>query len=651
MASSLALAWVLLATVQGAQAPFPRRLAKKDAVDFETVQGLNKINQAHHCRSGFEFMPGKCCDRAMPPESPLTEAMALRGYHWEPSAPSREAFSRLFRKLRGGERVNVQVNGGSFTRGNGCTLKGHPGSGDNAWPCSEKKTWATQFMTALGRSFPLADVRLNFNGLGSTTSHFGYALMRDSLRALEATGETIDLVLFDYACNDQDTRDEVTARAGGQLPGIAARENAGDEGGSHSSSSSSSSSNFLGIRLAIEESLRLTLKQGIAFAVVRSCPAVNIDDLQAAYNSVTDYYGAPLLSYADAVREPLLAAMEVKRAALVAKTPLERARLFNGSTSMFAELGPADSPENVEHWRAIFWDEGGTDLDFSAVHPSCSARRFVYEFVHASLLRIDTQLPESGPVLGSLVGTSLKGTLLPRPRFGASERDTGADDPNSACFPAIVEFSTLQFGGNATETPASFFKPTYGGGAPVAPTLLRHPSKNEPALVSPKEEEGWLFLSDSQKHPPGWICQTLPLQASKSTSMAFSISMVHGFVTITYLESYRNAGILEVWVGTKPKDYGSDGSIKTDEDAERLNRPYKFDPAVTPGTDENCAASASFFIDTFDGERSTSEFRERTFNVRAHGGQLLHLRHTGLPEAERVRRGGDKVKVVGIRSC
>jgi hypothetical protein len=72
---------------------------------------------------------------------------------------------------------------------------------------------------------------------------------------------------------------------------------------------------------------------------------------------------------------------------------------------------------------------------------------------------------------------------------------------------------------------------------------------------------------------------------------------------------------------------------------------------LTPGTDENTAASASFFIDTFDASRTTSEFRERTFDVRAHGGQLLHLRHTGLGTEERARRGGDKVKVVAIRSC
>jgi len=133
--------------------------------------------------------------------------------------------------------------------------------------------------------------------------------------------------------------------------------------------------------------------------------------------------------------------------------------------------------------------------------------------------------------------------------------------------------------------------------------------------------------------------------------MAFSVSLVHGFVTVTYLESYRNAGVLEVWVGTRPHDYGSDGSIKTDEDAERKNRPYKFDERLSPGTDENTAPSASFFIDTFDGARTTPEFRERTFDVRAHGGQLLHLRHSGLSADERARRGGDKVKVVGIRSC
>jgi hypothetical protein len=165
-----------------------RRLqAVKEGVFFDTAARLNAINH-HQCASGFEFLPGKCCDgTAKPKESPLTEQMVLRGFHWgRPSALSRDAFAQLFRKLRAGKRVNVQVNGGSFTRGNGCTLNGHPGTGDNLWPCSEHKTWATQLVADLARRFPAADLRLSFNGLGSTTSHFGFALMRDTIRVLEA---------------------------------------------------------------------------------------------------------------------------------------------------------------------------------------------------------------------------------------------------------------------------------------------------------------------------------------------------------------------------------------------------------------------------------------------------------------------------------
>ena len=54
-----------------------------------------------------------------------------------------------------------------------------------------------------------------------------------------------------------------------------------------------------------------------------------------------------------------------------------------------------------------------------------------------------------------------------------------------------------------------------------------------------------------------------------------------------------------------------------------------------------------------DAGRRVSEYRVRTVDFGAYGQQLVHLRHSSeqLNATEVARRGGDKVKVVGIRAC
>ena len=145
-------------------------------------------------------------------------------------------------------------------------------------------------------------------------------------------------------------------------------------------------------------------------------------------------------------------------------------------------------------------------------------------------------------------------------------------------------------------------------------------------------------------------------------------------MSIEYLETYRNAGVLEVWLGAPPphvdvgaawRAAGADGggdhrSVWSARAALDAGAPHKSLGAQRSAAARGAAAgplsrrqSASVLIDTLNDGRRVSEYRVRTVEFGAYGQQLVHLRHSSeqLNASEVARRGGDKVKVVGIRAC
>ena len=138
----------------------------------------------------------------------------------------------------------------------------------------------------------------------------------------------------------------------------------------------------------------------------------------------------------------------------------------------------------------------------------------------------------------------------------------------------------------------------------------------------------------------------------QGAQIAFSVNLVRGEITFSYLQTYENAGIFEVWLTKNPSvssDYGfSEGKTKgvlycCDKDYNKTH-PAGIYAARQPST-------YSGFIDTFRPNISSSELHQETVRFGAHGIFLLHIRHVNLGYDECKSRKGNKVKIVAIHSC
>ena len=493
--------------------------------------------------SRCSFLPigSRCC--ALPKnwtlferESALTDAMVARGII---DTDAMGSTATLLAALeRGTEPVRLFVAGGSFTRGNGCTqnaittFKNTPEDADQV--CAEGKTWALQLAESLKARFQ-ADVQLDFYGLGSTTTHYGYKLFRDADAKLANLGLKYDLVMFDYSCNDVVDSSSV--------------------------------------RFALETVARICFQRGITFVLLRSCPADKVDQSERQYASVAKLYKFPLLSY------------------------------------KMATLPEAPSP---------FWDAPA----LWAVHPGCSARHFVAEFVAKALVVLSSPptLSTNNPSSSSLL------RALPRPEFGAPEdMDALLIQRDEACFPKSTE-------------------------------LVWFTQKTHTAAITEKQpvyyNQSWGLRRDGPAHTLGWIAESSSNYTEENEPaawLAFEIELVAGAVTISYLETFHNAGVLEVWVASKPSQFSSNGGIRGCKLSP--TNAYKSDPHQPLRPPTSPWFTESTFIDTYVPGRTTSQIRERTIDFKSHGTHMLNIRHSKLPQSERDKRGGDKVKVAAVRSC
>jgi hypothetical protein len=82
----------------------------------------------------------------------------------------------------------------------------------------------------------------------------------------------------------------------------------------------------------------------------------------------------------------------------------------------------------------------------------------------------------------------------------------------------------------------------------------------------PAYTEGWSFRTDKPGKPYGWIAESNPrntglLSVQAKNHMSFIMLLVGGSVSITYLSTYENSGIFEVYVGIR--DYSANGGIQS----------------------------------------------------------------------------------------
>ena len=586
---------------------------------------------------GWLFLGARACEYARRSElnDMFTPAMVEQGL--DDGVASEEAafvrahirqrVARIFERLERGGSARIIINGGSFTNGNGCLNgDGNDRNYSRILPCAERNDvkaiigrkpsvrgrWPAILVDWLRRAYPNATVVSTVNALGSTTTHYGYALLRDHIAR-----DDVDLVIFDYGCNDK-----------------------GD-----------SADDARGLAHALEASARLALDCGAAFVVMRTCFHLNLQEVDwlqhLVYENVTRYYGVPLASYSDAVSSRVNRAYAIADAVRLKEQDAPK----SFDPSLFLVNSACPQPEAATNawtrhhclmWRnVLYWDS----VARAHHHPGCVSRLFVFHFVREALLRMLR--------LSATTTADLSPLRLPAPRFGAPVNSSSSEtQPDEACAPHLTEYSALVEGG----ANSSFARPWIQPSTDTSRETIREHACSETAYCV-----GWRFRKDSQHHPRGWIAKSSKRRnASAAAWIAFPVFLVEGAVTVTFLETYRDAGVIEIWVGTVPHDFTSNGGYTSQEpQAENM---YKRTPQ--PGMPQDGPYSLyttrSVFIDTYNPAHNSSEHKMRTLMMGAHGKQLLHMRHAGpqersargvLSKAEVRRRGGDKVKIVELRAC
>jgi hypothetical protein len=80
----------------------------------------------------------------------------------------------------------------------------------------------------------------------------------------------------------------------------------------------------------------------------------------------------------------------------------------------------------------------------------------------------------------------------------------------------------------------------------------------------PRAVVGWTFRRDRLDKPYGWIADSNPQEDSVAVQvgnqLTFEVLLVTGTISVTYLSSYENSGIFEVYMGLK--DHSSNGGIQ-----------------------------------------------------------------------------------------
>lgn len=91
----------------------------------------------------------------------------------------------------------------------------------------------------------------------------------------------------------------------------------------------------------------------------------------------------------------------------------------------------------------------------------------------------------------------------------------------------------------------------------------------------PSVMQGWSFRRDRPGKPFGWIAESRPqdgyIASAEENMFSFVMTTVSGTITVTYLSTYENSGVFEVYMGVRRNGYESNGGIQS---------PY----GVAPGT-------------------------------------------------------------------
>jgi hypothetical protein len=171
---------------------------------------------------------------------------------------------------------------------------------------------------------------------------------------------------------------------------------------------------------------------------------------------------------------------------------------------------------------------------------------------------------------------------------------------------------------------------------------------------------GWEFRRDQPGKPPGWVAESATREKAAVAHLTFVLDFVSGHLSIDYLSSYENAGIVEIWLSELSH------TMKIDRMSCRKN--WKVSPSklhvcydnsqekinIYPhiyGTGHTQTEYLDTYVDMSASDIKFSQISTKTFNLNVTGMALLHILHRPLPDVELARRKGDKVKILGLTSC
>jgi len=160
------------------------------------------------------------------------------------------------------------------------------------------------------------------------------------------------------------------------------------------------------------------------------------------------------------------------------------------------------------------------------------------------------------------------------------------------------------------------------------------------AFMQAYEAVGWKYKVDYPGKPIGWVSEGASLK--KHGKLLLPVVVVNGKVSVSYLKSYRNSGKFQVFL--QP---GRSQSVNFNPTSpERLrSHPNLIGCCVNPWQ------TMRGYVDTFDNSSSTSVIVTKTFQFDMSGMLNVVVQRVPLSVEEKERRGGDKVKIVAVRSC
>jgi hypothetical protein len=344
----------------------------------------------------------------------------------------------------------------------------------------------------------------------------------------------------------------------------------------------------------------MTLK-GAAVVYVSEC--MYGQDIEQIYRNITDHYDAMLLSYRAAVADKVFLAEAVKG--------FDPAHHLGGNKVRYSIYWTRESYRPHPNWVThqlmadmmveLFLAIGARIRLFTRDEVARSVSNAFANTVPPMLFMHDEQ-----------VGSRLAGAVM--------------------CHPALVVFSTLEAG------TSPFTKPYFHG-----------TDKKWQVMRNSFYYEGWGLKEDVPGKPQGWIADSSTRPANATAAhIIFPILLSSGQVSITYLSSYENCGVVEVWLtfidpATHSGKVSSGGGIISCCNTSA----YKYGLYPQKGM----GMTNSAFLDTLDTSAKVSEMRTVTYNFGVAGSLGLNLLHTRLPGDELARRKGDKVKILGIKSC